>query len=652
MVRPIKQGLDYFPTDVAFLTESKVWLIKQKCGLGTMDTLMTLLSRIYGEEGYFMPWNTEVLDLVAYHGQVPHEQVLNVVEKALAVGFFDLESFRRHRILTAVDIQKKFITATRRRKTVFLNKNYLLISESERENLVIGEDVVAVASEAAEMAENAVAEDFSQMVQQTADAIKDYEAAIGELVQAEVEASEGGLAEGDGIAVVGELGGGNETVVSDALMSESGAAVVDVLGGESETAIGGGVLGVGNETEVSDDLMAESETVVGANLGLGNETAVSDTLMAESQTALVAELETGKSQVKNENSSASEPVAESETTVANKDLLAEAEGVVASASEKKTETKGKRKSEMARETGRKAVVLAKAEGRQDSETTKGANDINIQPTVGLTDESKGRRQSQTQSINSDIGETNRGVDRRVSVDAAKITREPVEAEPLVLQKTASFRLWQQLWAGPNVATQAELTRLLRSYGDPLLAAVLKIASAQQITSACSLPFVKGYLKRWQQAGVTDVAAARAYERQCLQKNEEKRQQLAQAQQQAAEVVKKRRDSGKKNATAIKEKRGNGSASRRTSAGGKAAANYGRDGRPYRRQPVEDWSAYPDGRVDRQYWLKMLKKMQQLTPVVPQPSDYYQLTEAELAWIHDETQGEEAAVYRQAAGVWE
>lgn len=172
MVRPIKQGLDYFPTDVAFLTESKVWLIKQKCGLGTMDTLMTLLSRIYGEEGYFMPWNTEVLDLVAYHGQVPHEQVLNVVEKALAVGFFDLESFRRHRILTAVDIQKKFITATRRRKTVFLNKKYLLISESERENLVIGEDVVALEAEALATAEYPAAEDLAQLVQQTAIAIK------------------------------------------------------------------------------------------------------------------------------------------------------------------------------------------------------------------------------------------------------------------------------------------------------------------------------------------------------------------------------------------------------------------------------------------------------------------------------------------------
>lgn len=94
-----------------------------------------------------------------------------------------------------------------------------------------------------------------------------------------------------------------------------------------------------------------------------------------------------------------------------------------------------------------------------------------------------------------------------------------------------------------------------------------------------------------------------------------------------------------------------SGSRRSSTSGKNTTNYGRDGRPYRRQPVEDWAAYPDGREDRQGWLKMLKKMQQLTPVVPQAGDSYQLTEAELAWIHDETQGFEAAVYRQAAGVW-
>lgn len=227
----------------------------------------------------------------------------------------------------------------------------------------------------------------------------------------------------------------------------------------------------------------------------------------------------------------------------------------------------------------------------------------------------------------------------------------------VLQKTASFALWQQLWAGPNVATQAELTRLLRNYGDELVVAVLKIASAQQIASSCSLPFVKGYLKRWQQAGVTDVAQARAFERECLQKNEAKRQQLAEAQHQAAEATHKRRRESKQTAGT---KGGKGakstkdvtpSGSRRSSTSGKNTTNYGRDGRPYRRQPVEDWAAYPDGREDRQGWLKMLKKMQQLTPVVPQAGDSYQLTEAELAWIHDETQGFEAAVFRQAAGVW-
>lgn len=227
----------------------------------------------------------------------------------------------------------------------------------------------------------------------------------------------------------------------------------------------------------------------------------------------------------------------------------------------------------------------------------------------------------------------------------------------VLQKTASFALWQQLWAGPNVATQAELTRLLRNYGDELVVAVLKIASAQQIAGSCSLPFVKGYLKRWQQAGVTDVAQARAFERECLQKNEAKRQQLTEAQHQAAEATHKRRRESKQT-TGTKGGKGAKSAkdatpsgSRRSSTSGKNTTNYGRDGRPYRRQPVEDWAAYPDGQEDRQGWLKMLKKMQQLTPVVPQAGDSYQLTEAELAWIHDETQGFEAAVFRQAAGVW-
>lgn len=618
MVRPIKQGLDYFPTDVAFLTESKVWLIKQKCGLGTMDTLMTLLSRIYGEEGYFMPWNTEVLDLVAYHGQVPHEQVLNVVEKALAVGFFDLESFRRHRILTAVDIQKKFITATRRRKTVFLNKNYLLISESERENLVIGEDVVALEEEALATTESPAAEDLAQLVQQTATAIKGYEAGIGALLQEPVVGEECVLLEA-------ETGTSEwETALAAVEMPETKAEVATA---EADAVAVGMMAG-----ESGEAVMAAEQPVVVEQPAV----ATSGVTGAKSVTERVAESATEGAEV------------EAVTPV-----LAEAEVVV-------TQGKTPDKSADNFAEAAKAVKTLANEPVTNEQANGGkavaAREIAVADglAIGAGQGKASEKLSPKQVAAAEKGSV-------ASVDAASkqgdASGESGDLAKWVLQKTASFALWQQLWAGPNVATQAELTRLLRNYGDELVVAVLKIASVQQIASSCSLPFVKGYLKRWQQAGVTDVAQARAFERECLQKNEAKRQQLTEAQHQAAEATHKRRRESKqttgtkggKGAKTTKDATPSGS--RRSSTSGKNTTNYGRDGRPYRRQPVEDWAAYPDGREDRQGWLKMLKKMQQLTPVVPQAGDSYQLTEAELAWIHDETQGFEAAVFRQAAGVW-
>ena len=626
MVRPIKQGLDYFPTDVAFLTESKVWLIKQKCGLGTMDTLMTLLSRIYGEEGYFMPWNTEVLDLVAYHGQVPHEQVLNVVEKALAVGFFDLESFRRHRILTAVDIQKKFITATRRRKTVFLNKNYLLISESERENLVIGEDVVALEAETLATAESPAAEDLVQLVQQTATAIKGYEAGIGALLQEPAVGEECVLLEAE--PRTGEW----ETALGAVEMPETKAEVATA--------------------EAPTDSREEADPVaVGMTAGENGEA-----VMAAEQPVVVeqpAVASSGVTGVKSATESAVESATEGAEVEAVTPVLAEAKVVV---TQGKTPDKSADKFAEAAKAVKTLANEPATNGQANGGKAVTAREIAVADGLAI---GAGRGKASEKLSPKPVTAAEKG-----SVASADATSEQGDASgesgdlaKWVLQKTASFALWQQLWAGPNVATQAELTRLLRNYGDELVVAVLKIASAQQIASSCSLPFVKGYLKRWQQAGVTDVAQARAFERECLQKNEAKRQQLAEAQHQAAEATQKRcRESkqttgakGGKGAKSTKDATPSGS--RHSSTSGKNTTNYGRDGRPYRRQPVEDWAAYPDGREDRQGWLKMLKKMQQLTPVVPQAGDSYQLTEAELAWIHDETQGFEAAVFRQAAGVW-
>ena len=622
MVRPIKQGLDYFPTDVAFLTESKVWLIKQKCGLGTMDTLMTLLSRIYGEEGYFMPWNTEVLDLVAYHGQVPHEQVLNVVEKALAVGFFDLESFRRHRILTAVDIQKKFITATRRRKTVFLNKNYLLISESERENLVIGEDVVALEVEALATAESPAAEDLGQLVQQTATAIKGYEAGIGVLLQEPAVGEECVLLEA-------ETGSSEwETALAAVEMPETKAEVATA--------------------EAPVDSREEADAVaVGMTVGESGEA-----VMAAEQPVVVEQPAVANSGVTGAKS-ATESAAEGAEVEGVTPVLVEAEVVVTQGkTPDKTADKFAEAAKAVKTLANEPVTNEQANGGKavTAREFAVADGLAIGADRGKASEKlspKPVAAAEKRSVASAAAASEQGDASGESGDLAK----------WVLQKTASFALWQQLWAGPNVATQAELTRLLRNYGDELVVAVLKIASAQQIAGSCSLPFVKGYLKRWQQAGVTDVAQARVFERECLQKNEAKRQQLAEAQHQAAEATHKRRRESKQTTGAKVAKGAKGakdvtpSGSRRSSTSGKNTTNYGRDGRPYRRQPVEDWAAYPDGREDRQGWLKMLKKMQQLTPVVPQAGDSYQLTEAELAWIHDETQDFEAAVFRQAAGVW-
>ncbi|WP_368251726.1 DUF4373 domain-containing protein [Enterococcus sp. 2201sp1_2201st1_B8_2201SCRN_220225] len=127
MVRPLKQGLDYFPVDVNFLGDVKVRRVRMACGMEAVGILVYLLSLIYRDHGYYEKWDEELCFLTAMELYLTEDVVEKVVAKAAQVGFFDGELLETQGILTSSGIQARFLAATRKRKVRRLVKEYVVV---------------------------------------------------------------------------------------------------------------------------------------------------------------------------------------------------------------------------------------------------------------------------------------------------------------------------------------------------------------------------------------------------------------------------------------------------------------------------------------------------------------------------------------------
>lgn len=124
--RPIKQGIDYFPFDVNFYSDVKVRKISKACGPNSVAVIISLLCNIYREKGYYILWDDDLPFFIADEVGVSEGCVHEVIKKALQVGFFDVDKYSAHGILTSAGIQKRFFEITKRRTDIETNTEYLI----------------------------------------------------------------------------------------------------------------------------------------------------------------------------------------------------------------------------------------------------------------------------------------------------------------------------------------------------------------------------------------------------------------------------------------------------------------------------------------------------------------------------------------------
>mgnify|MGYP003149575234 CR=1 FL=1 len=125
-MRPIKQGLSYFPLDVDVDTDDKIVLIESRFGTEGFTVVIKLLMKIY-KEGYFYRWTERELLLFSQRIKVEEPVVDAIVKDCIKWDLFNKKLFNKYQILTSLGIQERFFEAVKRRLKINVCKEYTLI---------------------------------------------------------------------------------------------------------------------------------------------------------------------------------------------------------------------------------------------------------------------------------------------------------------------------------------------------------------------------------------------------------------------------------------------------------------------------------------------------------------------------------------------
>ena len=133
MARPRKDGLDYFPLDVNFLSDLKIKKIIRAYGAQAVAVVMSVLTTVYRDNGYFATYDDDLVFIIADELKLEDGYVKDVIEKMIEVEFLDKKQKEENKILTSIGIQERYLKACERRVKTTLNATYSLLNDSSNE---------------------------------------------------------------------------------------------------------------------------------------------------------------------------------------------------------------------------------------------------------------------------------------------------------------------------------------------------------------------------------------------------------------------------------------------------------------------------------------------------------------------------------------
>lgn len=120
----MRSGIDFFPLDTVL--DLKFDLIEAEFGIAGFGVIVRLFQKIYGQEGYFLEVNDEVVLLFSREVRLGRSTVSEIISAAVRRGIFDKELYDRYNILTSEGIQKRYFEICKRRRKIEVRKEYLL----------------------------------------------------------------------------------------------------------------------------------------------------------------------------------------------------------------------------------------------------------------------------------------------------------------------------------------------------------------------------------------------------------------------------------------------------------------------------------------------------------------------------------------------
>ncbi|MCH4182967.1 MAG: DUF4373 domain-containing protein [Prevotella sp.] len=118
-------GCKWFMLDTRCDEKVELMIAKPDLGIKAFAVWVMLLQRIYGMEGYYCIWNSDICTLFARDASVNGVFVSRVIEYCLDSGLFDRTQFERNGILTSSSIQKRFLQYKSRATSVEMEGCFL-----------------------------------------------------------------------------------------------------------------------------------------------------------------------------------------------------------------------------------------------------------------------------------------------------------------------------------------------------------------------------------------------------------------------------------------------------------------------------------------------------------------------------------------------
>lgn len=139
LARPRKDGVDYFPFDVDFFSDSKVKIVRSRYGSDGVEVYIYLLCEIYRDKGYYLQCNEDTDCLIASDLGMSIDKVGQIKAYLLGRSLFDNTLFRSAEVLSSRGIQRRFQQAVKGRAVknpVIVRKDLWLLDESETESFI------------------------------------------------------------------------------------------------------------------------------------------------------------------------------------------------------------------------------------------------------------------------------------------------------------------------------------------------------------------------------------------------------------------------------------------------------------------------------------------------------------------------------------